>query len=1322
MNDGSPPSKFKLSLFGRFELANEDGVVELPNRKLSALLAYLSCTGFRPQPREKLAHLLWGAHFETQARQSLRQAIFRLRRIVGQNALAGNDESVWLAPDLVNCDAVRFRALIAENSAASLAAATALYRGSFLADLNIGEDAWSDWRASERALLERLALDAMIRQGQQARAQGNEEAALKAGHRIIELNDLREDAHRLVLQALVAMGRKAEALRHYQDLATLLKRELGTNPDPITQSLVADLRDGATNGPRSETGVFSTLSGASRVVPEISTATVPDDPTGVAAPSRTVEQRQLTILACDLVLPVAGSVNSEPDDVYELIAAFQTLVIDLAGSAGGFVAHYQGHGVVVYFGYPVAGEHDGEQAIRAARAIVAAAARLKTVSGEALGASAGIATGQVVVGANVTGHRSQHHVAIGEPVAQAMSLQSSAGAGEVLLAEVTQRLVGHMFACEPLSAANAELPSRSIPAWRVLGERQGVSRFDARRDAPLSQFVGREDEMALLLRRWEQTRRGEGQVVLISGDAGIGKSRVAESVLARVGDQPHACFRYACRPDGENSSLHPFIAWLEQACGFALDERASDKLRKLETWLGRSVTELPRDVAVFADLLGIPLDGRYPELTATPQQKREMTLSALLGRLHNAASQRPIIVLFEDVHWIDPTSLDLLARVVSAAQRLPILVLVTSRSAFRPGWSDQAHVATLSLGRLSTGNSARIVRSVAGGRALPEPVIAQILARADGIPLFVEELTRALLESRLLHETDDGAVLDQPLSSRAIPPTLQAALVARLDRLGPAKDAVVIGAAIGREFSHALVSTLSAMPPRVLEAALARLVEAGLVERRGTGPEESYLFRHALVQDAAYGTMPKRQRRQLHARIAATMAEQSSPFHETQPEVIAHHFSEAGLANEAAGYWVKAARLAQARWANREAARFFVQAIGALATLPETQETLEQAIDLRFDLKATLIPLGQFEEIVSALRESEDLTRRLGDQHRQARFFFHMCQTLTMHGDPVTAADFGRQALLLAETLGDVPLQIAATLFLGTAYFAALEYHQVEPLFERALKLLEDVPAAERFGLAAYPAVIVRAFLARVYAEQGRFEEGIALGEAAIRIARAVDHPYSQAIACWCLADLRVIRGEFADAIPALDQTVAIAREFDLPFMAAAGSGALGYAHAMLGRPDQGVPMLEQALTTLGIVGHRFAQALLLVPLGEAHLLAGQDSEAAAYAERALATARANDQRRGEAAAIHLLARVLARSGSADRAEASLNDAIAIATEFGLNPLAARCHHDLAGLHRRAARSDRALRHLETAITMFREMGMHACLIQAELMAGSLKR
>lgn len=1285
----------------------------MPGRKLAGLLAYLACTAPRPQPREKLANLLWGSHFEIQARQNLRQGLARLRRILGQQSIFSDDNEVWLAPGVIDCDAVRFEALIAEGSRASVAAAAELYRDPLLTDLNIEEDAWSEWRDLERERLEGLAVDSMIRHGQHALQTGNAESALRNANRAIAVNALREDAHRLIVQALTATGRKAEALKHYQDLVALLRRELNTEPDAVTQSLVAQLRGARPPGPAQASEPLDSIH--ERETEAVAVAARDDD----ASPLRSLrpggrQQRQLTIMACHLIVAMTLSEERDPEDVHDQIIAFHQVAANIAAQFHGFVAQHQGNGVLIYFGYPAASEHDAERAVRAGLAIVDAVQMLNAPAGAAPRASAGIATGLVVIGEKPGPGDMRQHVAIGETPDLATRLQTAAAPGEVAIAASTRRLLGQLFDYRALPDIEVKGLPQPVSAWQVLGEAVGVSRFDARRADSLSALVGRQEEIELLLRRWSQATSGAGRVVLLSGEPGIGKSRIVESVLATLANERHSRLRYYCSPHHTHSALYPFITQLERAANFEPGSGAGARVDRLEALLKPTTTNLPRDVALIAELVGVPMDGRYPVLAISPQQKREMTLDALLNQLSGGTAQKPVLIVVEDAHWIDPTSLDLLDAMVARAANLPLLLLVTVRPEFQSSWVGQPHVTMLPLSRLGRSDSAGIIGGVTRDKVLPDAVIDQILSRTDGIPLFIEELTRTLLEQELLREASDGHVLDGPLPPLAIPATLQASLAARLDLLGAVKEVASIGAAIGREFSYELIAAASALAPVDLDAALERLTASGLVTRRGTPPQASYSFKHALVQDTAYVTMLKSRRRQLHADIARALVERFPALAEGQPEIVAYHFTEAGLAREATDHWIKAGRLAHAQWANREAASFFERALRVIETLPETRATMEQAIDLRFDLKTSLFPLGQFARIASYLREAEALAKRLDDPRRLCLASIHMCQTLGLSGNPQDAVKFGRGAQLLADSLGDISLRVAASLFVGTACFSTLYYGEAESHFLNVLELLEGELSLQQFSLAGFPAVSARSFLTRIYADQGKFERGIVHGEEGIRLAEAVDHPYSLAIACWCLADLLATRGELRRAVVLLERGLTVARKWNLPFLVAGNSGSLGYAYSRLGRIAEGLPLLEQALKVFEKMGHRFAQALFLAPLGEACMLAGRHADALKFAGQALALARENGQRTGEAAALHLLGEASGRDSSPDQAEGYYREALALAGELDMRPLVARCHHGLGKLYLRAGRPDQARDQLTAATMMYREMGMRFWLEQAD--------
>jgi class 3 adenylate cyclase/tetratricopeptide (TPR) repeat protein len=1026
------------------------------------------------------------------------------------------------------------------------------------------------------------------------------------------------------------------------------------------------------------------------------------------------ERRLLTILVCDLVGSGPPSAQLDPEDMLDLLAAFRKEVSAAVAPFEGFVVENLSERVHIYFGYPTAHEHHAERAVRAGFAILDIVKTLRTAVGLPLRARAGIATGLVVIGEQVGSANAAQPIAIGETPRLAAQLQAVAAPGEIVIAASTRRLVGRMFKYRALGAGEREgLPS-SLEAWQVRGEAAGVSRFEARRMQGLFPLVGRQEEMALLLRRWDQVKTGEGRVVLLSGEAGIGKSRIAESLLESLEGEPHARLRYFCSPHHAHSPLYPFITQLERAAGFEPDSSASARLDQLEALLTPAARNAPRDLALIADLLSVPTEGRYPALVETPQQKREMTLTALLDQLDGMAANSPVLSVLEDVHWIDPTSLDLLDRTIARVADLPVLLVITLRPEFQATWVGQPHVTMLPLSRLGRRDSASILEGMTKGKALPDAVVEQILAHTDGVPLFIEELASTLLESGLLRETTDRYVLDGPLPPLAIPTSLQASLVARLDRLASPKDVAQIGATIGREFSYELLSAVAALAPADLDAALERLTASGLISRRGAPPVATYSFKHALVQDAAYATLLRSRRRQLHASIANALIERFPALAESQPELIAHHFAAAGLAREAVGYWVNAGRLASARWANREAVKFFEQAIEILATLPETRERLEEAIDLRFALRTSLLPLGEFERCITCLREAESLATRLDDQRRLAQMSVYMCHNLWVIGHPMEAQAFGQRARPVAESLRDVPLQVTGNLYLGTAYLGTGSYSQAEDLLLHVVRLLEGDLIRQRFGLAGFPAVMARCYLTWALADRGQFNEGIAHGEESLRLAESLDHPYSRAFAGWTLARLHIIRGELGYGVPLLERGLELSREWNLPPLVVLGSGDLGYAYALSGRIAEGIALLEHAVSASVSMALVAFQPPFLVYLGEAYVLAGRLDDALDVAGRALALTSEGGQRGHQAYVLRLLGMIAARRDAAEGAEGHYRDALTLAEELGMRPLIAHCRLGLGRLHRRTSAREQAQEYVAAATEMYRDMGMTHWLEQAE--------
>jgi class 3 adenylate cyclase len=622
------------------------------------------------------------------------------------------------------------------------------------------------------------------------------------------------------------------------------------------------------------------------------------------------ERRQLTIMFSDLAGSTALSARLDPEDMREVIRAYQDACSGAVARYDGFLAKFMGDGVLAYFGFPRAHEEDAERAVRAGLDIAAVVAKLETRANEKLEVRIGIATGIVVVGDLVGQGSAQEQAVIGDTPNLAARLQALAEPGAVVIAESTRRLLGGAFELKPLGSQVLKGFDAPVPAWTALREAENVSRFEASRSQHLTPFVGREHEVALLLDRWREASEGEGQVALISGEAGIGKSRVLSALSERIGDEPHVRVRYQCSPHHVNDAFYPITSQIWHAARFVSGEPAAARLDKLEAMIARSGLE-GKDIApLVAGLLSIPVEDRYPPLEMAPAEQKERTIAALIALFAGLTKDAPVLALLEDAHWIDPTSLDVFSRLIDRLPGLRALLVVTFRPEFAAPWVGRAHVASLQLNRFGRRPAIAIVDRVTGGKALPAEILEQIVAKTDGVPLFVEELTKTVLESSMLREEDGGYVLASALTPLAIPSTLQDSLMARLDRLAPVKETAQVAAAIGREFSYRLPEAVSPIQGAELQDALAQLMAAELIHGRGAPPEATYVFKHVLVQETAYSSLLRSRRQRMHADIARALEEKFTDQVAGAPATIARHYTEAGLADPAARYWLAAGELA----------------------------------------------------------------------------------------------------------------------------------------------------------------------------------------------------------------------------------------------------------------------------------------------------------------------------------------------------------------------------------------------------------------------------
>jgi DNA-binding SARP family transcriptional activator/tetratricopeptide (TPR) repeat protein len=864
-----------------------------------------------------------------------------------------------------------------------------------------------------------------------------------------------------------------------------------------------------------------------------------------------------------------------------------------------------------------------------------------------------------------------------------------------------------------------ELLRRPVNAGEASDARGGRGAGSARPVAPApldlpaaeTPLFGRQAEVGRLREVLEEAIRGRGNTATVVGEAGIGKTRL---VTALATDALSRGCRVLIGRCHESDSILPFGPWVD-ACRsgqIGTDEEIlgalhSTRRAELSRLLPEAGTTAPPQTSVSA----LPL------------------FESVAGLIEQVAARQPLVLVLEDLHWADEMSLRLLAFVSRRIPAWPALLVATAREEELAD-ASRARRTMLDLSRasqalpvvlspLSRPDTALLVRALTrvGSDA---PTLArveeQIWAMSEGNPLVAVEAMRVLDQDSLR----DGA-REKP-GALALPARVRDLVARRLDRLGARSQQLAAAAAvIGRQFDFTLLQSASGMEERETAEAVEEMVRHRVLQIMGNQLD----FAHDRVRDVAYGRLLPPRRRLLHRAVAAALEVVDAgavQARETPPrdcpgeqiEQLAHHAFLGEVWDKALHYCWQAGAKAAGRVANREAVAFFDQALTALGHLPETRETLERAIDLRFDLRTALFPLGELERILGCLREAEALARKLDDQRRLGQLSVYICHNLFVTGHPTEALAFGQSAQAIAESLGDVPLQVTGTLYLGAASLRTGDYRRAEDLLLKVLQLVEGDLSRERLGLTGFPAVMARCYLPQVFAEQGRFKEGIVHAQEGIRLAEALDHPYSLAFGCWVLAYLHIARGELRHAVGLLERGLALSRERDLTYFSVADTGSLGYAYALSGRTADGIPLLEHALSAVETMGHGALQPLFLMYLGEAYVLAGRLEDAFAFAGRALTLARERGQRGYEALALRLLGDVTARRDRPEQADGHYRDALALAEELGMRPLVAHCHLGLGKLYACPGKREQATGYLDTAVTMYRDMDMRSWLEQAE--------
>ncbi len=903
------------------------------------------------------------------------------------------------------------------------------------------------------------------------------------------------------------------------------------------------------------------------------------EPAPAAAP-REAERRQITVMFCDLVGSTALSEKLDPEDLRSLMQAYQQAAGGVIERYGGHVAQYLGDGLMTYFGWPRAHEDDAERAVRASLDIVEAVGAME------LQVRIGIATGPVVVGETGAGDASVPKLAVGETPNLAARLQGLAGADEIVVGPSTRRLLGGTFDVIDLGRQTLKGIVEPVPAHRVTGIAATEGRFEAQHQH-LTPLVGREAEMAMVMARWEQAKAGEGQVIVLGGEPGIGKSRITQALRERVADEPHTRLRYQCSPYHTNSALHPVIEQIERAAGFARDDTPDQKLDKLEALLSAPPGTT---TALFAALLSLPVE-RYPALAMSPQKQKEETFRALADEVTTLAALRPVLLIFEDAHWIDPTSQEFLDLLVPAVAGHRVLAVITHRPEFEPPWTGQGHVAPLALTRLGRADAAAMVARVSD-KPLPDEILDQIVAKTDGVPLFVEELTKTVMESGTETAT-------------SIPESLQDSLMARLDRLAPVREIAQIGACIGREFSHRILAAVSPLRDNALADALQELVNSELVFRSGTPPDAIYTFKHALVQDAAADSLLRSKRQGLHQRIAKVLESDLQGVKEREPNLIAQHYARADNAAKAVEYFELANIKADKSLALEEAMQNFEEAMRFLDRMPESRENgltrIRMLVSnntvflLLFRLLDYHALLSQFEPIAEELGDAEllgGLLARKGHCHWAFGELDKAIETLEVAADLCVQAGNQRDA-------DYAQMLLAWTCMLQGRLSDGLEHRN------RAIRSLgQDFDVRwQAWALAA--GCLINGWL-------GRWSDAIADGEAELALAEKYSDESLESFACWNLAFVHVGKGDLARAVEVAKQGIECA---PTPADASWSLTPLGWAYSRLGGDQNGVGEL-QTVVAANRAGNFVWGEQAAVILAEAHLRAGDPAEALAELQR----------------------------------------------------------------------------------------------------------
>jgi class 3 adenylate cyclase/predicted ATPase len=1018
------------------------------------------------------------------------------------------------------------------------------------------------------------------------------------------------------------------------------------------------------------------------------------------------ERRQLTVMFIDLVASTQLASQLDPEDLRDVVRAYQSACTGVIQRYEGHVAQLLGDGLLVYFGYPVAHEDDAQRAVRTGLGILDALEDLNTglhqEKGIQLGVRLGIHTGLVVVG-DMGGAGRQEQLALGEVPNIGSRIEGLAAPNTIAISETTYRLVQGYFDCKALGGQTLRGVAEPVHVYRVLQESGARGSLDVAVTRGLAPLVGRESEVTLLLERWQQVKDGQGQVVLLTGDAGIGKSRLVQILKDHIANEPH--MRWECRSSSyfENTALFPMTDLFQRLLRFQAEDTPDAKLAKLEQALSQYRLPLEETVLLFAPLLALPVpEHRYPLLNLSPQRQRQKTLEIIVAILLQLAEQQPVLFIVEDLHWTDPTTLELIGLLLDQTPTASLLVLLTCRSHFQPTWHHRSYITEMTLNHLSHTQVEQIVTCVTDGKTLPQEVIQQIVAKTDGIPLFVEEMTKAILESGQLTAIDGHYELIGSLSTLAIPATLQDSLMARLDHLMTSKGTAQLASVIGRQFAYDLLHTVSQLDEATLQRELGRLVEAEIVYQRGMPPQATYVFKHALIQDAAYQSLLRSTRQGYHRRIAEVLVERFPEMIETQPELLAHHYTEAGLHEQAIAYWQQAGERAIVRSSNVEAIAHLTKGLALLKTLPETPARIKQDLALHITLGRPLMATRGYAapEVEDVFTRARQLCHHVEITPQLLPILFGLWQFYLHRGQLQTAYEFAEQALSLAQNVSD-PLPFPqAHQVLGVTLYYRGELPVARVHLEASLDL--DASTQQRARGLLY---IGQGHIARVLWLLGYPDQALGWSRDALTLAQQSAHPFGMAFALNLAAVFHQFRREERCTQARAEAAISLAKEQGFPYWMAVGSLMRGWALAQQGQAREGIEQITQGLMTYRATGAELWRPYWLALLAEVHGTIREPEAGLTVLAEALALTDTTGQRWCEPELYRLKGELLLQQGSDTQADAEIcfHQAIAIAQNQQAKSFELRATTSLARLWQQQGKRDEARQVLGDVYSWFTE-------------------